>query len=289
MEIRDRFTCTQCSGAFFGWVKTYRCCLLEKLLEKLAPFKKFRSSGKQNLKSGDIENLNSLLKFWVWESGRKIDPATGVSNIKIERHHELTFTLVAFPPFLTPDFAMGNMKSCCMWPNIPMYRVTCTSFEPWILNTCCYNYHDSDMTGHVSLYSSDAVCPVDLSGLRITNFFKFFVLTILAKQAKHKWSARARSHHCGWRRKEHTLALFRTLSIHTIEVRTRKSWGLSVQCSCTLLVIDIYTENMILLCERGAIRRSAGIFGSFHWTVFFFLVCALLGLMQLTLPVYPRP
>jgi len=33
---------------------------------------------KQNLKSGDMENLNSLLEFWVWESGRKIDPATGV-------------------------------------------------------------------------------------------------------------------------------------------------------------------------------------------------------------------
>jgi len=43
---------------------------------------------KQNLKSGDMENLNSLLKqtkqtnkllkFWVWESGRKIDPSTGV-------------------------------------------------------------------------------------------------------------------------------------------------------------------------------------------------------------------
>jgi len=27
-----------------------------------------------------MENLNSLLKFWVWESGRKIDPATGVSS-----------------------------------------------------------------------------------------------------------------------------------------------------------------------------------------------------------------
>jgi len=25
-----------------------------------------------------MENLNSLLKFWVWESGWKIDPATGV-------------------------------------------------------------------------------------------------------------------------------------------------------------------------------------------------------------------
>jgi len=29
---------------------------------------------KQNLKSGDMEDLNSVLKFWVWESGRKIDP-----------------------------------------------------------------------------------------------------------------------------------------------------------------------------------------------------------------------
>jgi len=34
---------------------------------------------KQNLKSGDMENLNSLLKFWVWESGRKIDATTGVT------------------------------------------------------------------------------------------------------------------------------------------------------------------------------------------------------------------
>jgi len=33
---------------------------------------------KQILKSGDMKNLNSLLKFWVWESGRKIDPSTGV-------------------------------------------------------------------------------------------------------------------------------------------------------------------------------------------------------------------
>jgi len=36
---------------------------------------------KQNLKSGNMENLNSLLKFWVWESGRKIDPATGVTPV----------------------------------------------------------------------------------------------------------------------------------------------------------------------------------------------------------------
>jgi len=28
-----------------------------------------------------MENLNSLLKFRVWESGRKIDLATGVSRI----------------------------------------------------------------------------------------------------------------------------------------------------------------------------------------------------------------
>jgi len=33
------------------------------------------------LKSGDTENPNSLLKFWVWESGRKIDPATGVTPV----------------------------------------------------------------------------------------------------------------------------------------------------------------------------------------------------------------
>jgi len=33
---------------------------------------------KQNLKSADMENVNSLLKFWVWESVLKIDPATGV-------------------------------------------------------------------------------------------------------------------------------------------------------------------------------------------------------------------
>ena len=38
---------------------------------------------KQNLKSRDMENLNSLLKFWVWKSGPKIDPATGV---RIDRY-----------------------------------------------------------------------------------------------------------------------------------------------------------------------------------------------------------
>ena len=32
-------------------------------------------------KSADMENLNSLLKLWVWESGRKIDPATGVTPV----------------------------------------------------------------------------------------------------------------------------------------------------------------------------------------------------------------
>ena len=36
---------------------------------------------KQNLKSGNVENLKSRLKFWVWESGRKIDPATGVGPV----------------------------------------------------------------------------------------------------------------------------------------------------------------------------------------------------------------
>ena len=43
IEIRDRFTCTQCSGAFFRWVVSYRLGLLEKLLEKLALFEKFQS------------------------------------------------------------------------------------------------------------------------------------------------------------------------------------------------------------------------------------------------------
>jgi len=47
MEIKDRFTCTQCSGAFFRWFVTYRCGQLEKLLEKLAPFEKFQSDGKE--------------------------------------------------------------------------------------------------------------------------------------------------------------------------------------------------------------------------------------------------
>jgi len=28
----------------------------------------------------EISFLNSLLEMWVWESGPKIDPATGVSN-----------------------------------------------------------------------------------------------------------------------------------------------------------------------------------------------------------------
>jgi hypothetical protein len=44
---------------------------------------------KQNLKSGDMENLNSLLKFWVCESCPKIDPATGLtllfSHVSFER------------------------------------------------------------------------------------------------------------------------------------------------------------------------------------------------------------
>jgi len=34
-------------------------------------------------KSGDMENLNSLLKFWTWESGRKIHPTTGVSYAEV--------------------------------------------------------------------------------------------------------------------------------------------------------------------------------------------------------------
>jgi len=34
---------------------------------------------KNRAKPTNMENLNSLLKFWVWESGRKIDPATGVT------------------------------------------------------------------------------------------------------------------------------------------------------------------------------------------------------------------
>jgi len=38
---------------------------------------------KNKAKSGDMENLNSLLKFCVWESGRKIDPVTGVSIVTI--------------------------------------------------------------------------------------------------------------------------------------------------------------------------------------------------------------
>jgi len=45
-------TCTQCSGAFLGWVVTYHCGLLEKLLEKLAPFEKFQSGGKEEARPG---------------------------------------------------------------------------------------------------------------------------------------------------------------------------------------------------------------------------------------------
>jgi len=58
MEIRDRFTCTQCSGAFSGWVVAYRCGLLKKLLEKLALFEKFWSDGKEEARPGGgiIEN-----------------------------------------------------------------------------------------------------------------------------------------------------------------------------------------------------------------------------------------
>jgi len=41
-----------CSGAFSGWVATYRCDLLEKILEKLALFEKFRSGGKKEAKPG---------------------------------------------------------------------------------------------------------------------------------------------------------------------------------------------------------------------------------------------
>jgi len=55
MEIRDRFTCTQCSGAFFGWVVTYRCGLLDELLEK--PF--LRNSGQTERKRPDREGV-----FW---------------------------------------------------------------------------------------------------------------------------------------------------------------------------------------------------------------------------------
>jgi len=42
---------------------------------------------KNRAKSGDMENLNSLLKFWVW--GRKIDPATGVTETnKRTKNHD---------------------------------------------------------------------------------------------------------------------------------------------------------------------------------------------------------
>jgi len=55
---------SQCSGAFFGWVVTYRCGLLEKLLEKLALFEKFWSRGKEEARSrgGIMENR-------IWRSG----------------------------------------------------------------------------------------------------------------------------------------------------------------------------------------------------------------------------
>jgi len=39
---------------FFRWVETYRCGLLEKLLEKLALFEKFRSGGKEEARPGGV-------------------------------------------------------------------------------------------------------------------------------------------------------------------------------------------------------------------------------------------
>jgi len=62
MEIRDRFDCTQCSGSFFGWVVTYCCGLLEKLLEKIALLEKFWSCGKEEARPGGgiIENCMLL-------------------------------------------------------------------------------------------------------------------------------------------------------------------------------------------------------------------------------------
>jgi len=39
-------------GGFFRNVVTYRCGLLEKLLEKLAPFEKFWSNGKEEARPG---------------------------------------------------------------------------------------------------------------------------------------------------------------------------------------------------------------------------------------------
>jgi len=61
---------------------------------------------KQNLKSGDMENLNSLLKFWVWESVRKIDPATGVMQTQVEFENKSEpLTLIIGPiPFLCNTF-----------------------------------------------------------------------------------------------------------------------------------------------------------------------------------------
>ena len=65
MEIRDRFTCTQCTGAFFGWVVNYRCGLLEKILGKLALFEKFRSSGKEEARPGGGFMANRMRRSGV--------------------------------------------------------------------------------------------------------------------------------------------------------------------------------------------------------------------------------
>jgi len=69
---------------------------------------------KQNLKSGDMENLNSLLKFWVWESGRKIDPATGINpeEMGIEEW-VILFSEIFEGMGMGMGMGMGNSKKLC--------------------------------------------------------------------------------------------------------------------------------------------------------------------------------
>jgi len=93
-------------------------------------------SSKADLK---ISFLNSLLKFWVWESGRKIDPATGVTNINICGRILTQFTgllrtntVAAKRDLLVERSGLGKSVSVSLRKNGPYYT------NPLLTESCLY-------------------------------------------------------------------------------------------------------------------------------------------------------
>ena len=63
-----------------------------------------------------MENLNSLLKFWVWESGRKIDPATGERGI---------LSGIQFTTHFIEIFVVYTKRFVGSFVNVILTRQTC--------------------------------------------------------------------------------------------------------------------------------------------------------------------